>query len=221
MIKTFYDIVPQSMRHLSGAVFNSGSAAFGKPSSLYVLGVNPGGDPETNAHETVDSHSQQVFSKPTNWSGYRDESWNGRPPGTTGMQPGIVHALSNLGLGAHEVPTSNLIFVRTRSEKGIKDFNLLAEQCWPFHESVISNLGIKVVLCFGGKAGNWVRKKVGANKLVDSFIEANNRRWKSNAYMNAQGLYVLVASHPARAAWTTSAADPSPLFKRVLKSVKC
>ena len=216
MIKTFYSNVPQSMKHMSGAVFNSGSAAFSKPVSLYVLGLNPGGDPKTHADETVDSHSQKVFLKPSNWSGYRDDSWNDRPAGTNGIQPRILHALNSLGFDAHDVPTSNLIFVRTRTEKELNDFNLLAEQCWPFHEAVISNLEIKVVLCFGGKAGNWVRKKVGAITLVDQFIEINNRNWKSNAYVNPHGLHVIVASHPSRAAWTTASADPTPMIKRVI-----
>lgn len=218
MIQAFYERVPESMRQLSGAVFNSGSEAFGKPSPLYVLGLNPGGDPEKHVMETVEYHSRQVFDKPGVWSAYRDDSWDGRTPGTAGMQPGVLHALECLDLAPHSVPTSNLIFVRTRAEKDIKRFPVLADLCWPFHEAVIDQLNVKVVLCFGRKTGNWVRKRVRANKLVDRFVETNKRNWKSEAFVNPEGLHVIVASHPARAAWTTKDADPSLMIKSVLSS---
>lgn len=219
MIQAFYERVPESMRGLSGAVFNSGSEAFSGASPLYVLGLNPGGDPEKHAIETVEYHSQLVFSKPAAWSAYRDESWDGRAPGAAGMQPGVVGALESLGLPAHSVPTSNLIFIRTKAEKDIKNFPALAKACWPFHEAVIEQLEVKVVLCFGKKTGNWVRRRVQADKFVDRFVETNKRNWTSEAFVNAEGLHVIVASHPARAAWTTKDANPSPMIKRVLTAL--
>lgn len=48
------------------------------------------------------------------------------------------------------------------------------------------------------------------------FKETNKRNWKSEAFVNADGPHVIVASHPARAGWNTKNADPSPMFKRVM-----
>lgn len=47
------DLIEEGIRHRSGAVFYSGRVAFSRPSSLYVLGLNPGGSPTKQANETI------------------------------------------------------------------------------------------------------------------------------------------------------------------------
>ncbi len=86
-------------------------------------------------------------------------------------------------------------------------------QCWPFHEKVITELGIKVILCFGKNAGNFVRRKMEADKLIDDSEERNNRKWRSKANENDKGQIVIVATHPSRADWTNPDSDPSELVK--------
>ena len=54
MIEDFAKLIPDSIMHRSGKAFYSGRLAFSSPSGLYVLGVNPGGDPEEYPDETVD-----------------------------------------------------------------------------------------------------------------------------------------------------------------------
>jgi hypothetical protein len=210
-------LIPASLLEKSGAVFNTGSHAFSKPAALYLLGLNPGGDPEAHQHETVASQMTAVLAKPSSWAAFRDESWNGRPPGSPGMQPRILHLLGRLGLEAHEVPTSNLIFERTRSAADLKSrMNDLAEQCWPVHEAVIQKLGVRVILCMGKDAGNWICTRLGAVTLVDQFVEKNERGWTSTAHCAAEGLVVVTAAHPAIASWRHEATDPSPLVQSML-----
>lgn len=44
-LETFARLVPAELWFRSGAVFYSGRAAFSRPSPIYLLGINPGGDP--------------------------------------------------------------------------------------------------------------------------------------------------------------------------------
>lgn len=217
MLEDLRRLIPQSLLAKSGAAFNTGRDAFSKPSELYLLGLNPGGDPATHQHETVGSHMEAVLAKAPAWAAFRDESWNGRPPGTTGMQPRVLHLFSQLGLKAHEVPTSNLIFERTRSAADLKSrMSELAEACWPVHSEVIKRLGVRVILCMGKDAGSWVCRRLGAIELVGQFVEKNERRWTSTAHACNDGLLVVTATHPAIVSWRHEATDPTPLVQSML-----
>jgi hypothetical protein len=221
MIDALLQHIPESLKNQSGSVFYSGRTAFSEPSLVYVLGLNPGGSPHSQAQETVSWHTNKVLKleKP-NWSAYRDESWCGNAPGTHGMQPRVLHLFRKLTLDPGRVPSSNVVFLRSAQESDIKgDFQDLARLCWPFHQKVIDQLGVRVVVCFGNAAGDWVRKRLSANALVGTYTENNHRRWQSNAYRSAKGMGVVVASHPSRAAWTNPLSDPSNLVLKMLKNV--
>ena len=101
MIDDLFGFVPTQLLDESGSVFYSGRDAFSNPSPLYVLGLNPGGSPVDQARETQSWHSNRVLNEePSNWSAYRDESWQGASPGTRGMQPRVLHLLRRLGCNA-------------------------------------------------------------------------------------------------------------------------
>lgn len=210
--------IPPQLGANSGGVFYSGSDAFIPPKPLYVLGINPGGDPADHTDNTI-SESNKAFARvPARWSAYRDETWRGRGAGTVGMQPRVLHMFKQLNLDPVEVPCSNLIFVRSRREADIRaDFEKLANLCWPFHALAIEQLRPRAVLCFGRKVGKYVRTRVGADKEEGQFIERNMRRWRSQVFSNSMGLRVVVATHPSIADWCAPSADPSGLVKEALK----
>ncbi len=134
------------------------------------------------------------------------------------MQPRVLHLLEQLNLDAGEVPSSNVVFVRSQREKDINNqFNYLAEKCWPFHKSVIEALKPKIIICFGKTAGGFVKNKIAANKLLDEFIENNNRNWKSQIFESEQKIKVVIATHPSIADWTAPETDPSDMIKRAFK----
>jgi hypothetical protein len=220
MIDDLFRSVPTHLLNDSGRVFYSGRDAFSNPSQLYLLGLNPGGSPVKQARETVSSHSNCVLQElPTNWSAYSDESWEEAPAGTLPLQRRGRHLLRRLDLDPGDVPSSNLIFVRTAGEEGLKGRTReLAEACWAFHQHVITTLNIEVILCFGGTTGDWVCRKLGAVEHVDTFVEDNDRHWKSHAFRNASGIGVVIASHPGRADWTKTATDPTRLVEHLLTS---
>lgn len=220
MIEELFRTVPTELLHKSGSVFYSGRDAFSNPSRLYLLGLNPAGSPVEMAEDTVSRHSDSVlYDKPANWSEYRDVSWEGAPPGTKRMQRSVLHLLDRLNIDPGRVPSSNLIFVRSaRKMKPQGHDRALAEACWTFHERVIYDLDINVVLCFGQDTGNLVRKKLGADELLETFVEDNARGWTSQALRSPSGVGVVIATHPSWVAWYTPAADPTHLVEHLLTS---
>lgn len=220
MIENFASLIPRSLLSESGSVFYSGRAAFSSPSSLYVLGLNPGGSPVIQATETVAWHTSKVlYDEPDEWSAYADESWGGAPPGTSGLQPRVLHLLRGVGFNPRHVPASNVVFLRSTRENTLgRKFADLADECWAFHRSVIDQLGVRVVLCFGRTAGLCVASRLSARRPVGRFVEMNNRRWRTEAFSNGHGLSVVIATHPSIADWTAPSTDPTPFLRQVLQS---
>ena len=221
MIEDFAKLIPNSIMHRSGKVFYSGRLAFNSPSDLYILGVNPGGNPDEYHHETVESHTQWVLGKsPENWSAYRDESWgtSGAAAGSRRMQPRILHFFGRLNVNPGEVPASNVVFARSSDKETFKgNYTQMASDCWRLHQAVIDRLGVRIVVCLGNDTGDWVRSRLFARQQIDEFVEDNNRRWKSRLYTNSRGLKVAVLAHPSRADWRNPDADPTGLVVNALE----
>ena len=218
LIEELRQRVPAQVIDRSGKVFYSGRDAFMPPAPLYVLGVNPGGDPSEHEKETVASHTAAVLERlPGDWSAYRDESWRSARPGTFGMQPRVLHLFHALGLAPGRVPCSNLVFVRSRREGDMgSELTSLSELCWPFHSFAIERMRPRAVLCFGKTAGQYVCAKLGARTLHAEYIETNNRRWRSQTFVNGAGLRVVIATHPSIADWTAPTTDPTQLVREAL-----
>ena len=211
------DSIPSYLSELSGSVFSSGREAFKHSSRLYVLGLNPGGDPISQSNETIAADIQQFRTQPGSWSAYQDESWSGQSPGTVGMQPRVLHMFRELEVDPRTIPASNVFFVRSSTEASLHhNKGKLLQDCWDVHSIVIRTLGIDTIACFGGTAGGWVRKKLGANRLVSRYQETNLRGWTSEAHDNSNGTVVLTLSHPSRANWCDSDSDPTALVKEML-----
>ena len=201
---------------MSGSVFFSGRRAFDEPCDLYVLGLNPAGDPAgaNTIRQNVDS---VLHERPGNWSAWRDERWGGKEPGRNFRQRRVLHLFEEIGRDPGEVPTSEVVFLRsTRWRADLGDLESVVRECWPFHRAVIETLGVRVIVCLGGQAGHHVRQRLGAHELVDEFVEDNRRRWKSQAHANGQGLTVVTLAHPSQADWTAPASDPTGLVARSL-----
>ena len=207
-----------SIMHRSGSLFYSGPSAFQGERPLYVLGLNPGGSPVAQTAETVERDLADWRALTLPWSAYLDESWQGKPAGTHGMQPRMRHMFDRLGLDLREVPASNVVFVRSATEAALaSEKAVLLPQCWPVHAAVIRDLGIRTILCLGTTAGRWTREAIGAHALIDRFQESNDRGWSSEAHIAADGRAVVTVTHPGRADWRNPAADPTPLVKAVLE----
>ena len=199
---------------MSGSVFFSGRRAFNEPSDLYVLGLNPAGDPD--GPHTIRKNVEAILHEyPEDWSAWRDERWLGKQPGRNFRQRRVLHLLNQVGREPGEVPCSEAVFLRSTDPNKI-DMDSLAPVCWPFHDAVIKTLGVRVIVCLGGRAGSIVRHRVNAHQKVDEFVENNRRRWRSQTHLNANGLTVVTLAHPSQVDWTARASDPTGLVHRSL-----
>ena len=191
--------LPNVLRARSGSVFYTGKDAFKGKRAVYLLGLNPGGDPEAQSANTVAKHIEEFKKRVVPWSAYADDRWEGAAPGTWGMQPRVLHMLAGLGLDPLLTPASNLIFVRSQSEADLKTEKAeLLKYCWPVHRAVIDSLQVCAIICFGSTAGRWTREQMHANELIGQFIEKNDRRWKSEAHRAASGHVVVTTTHPGK-----------------------
>ena len=218
MLDDFLGLVDGAVLQRSGGVFYSGRSAFSEARPVYLLGLNPGGDPRRMSGATIARHIADARARTkADWSEYSDVSWDGSASGSAPIQRRVRHLLRNLGLDARSVPASNVVFVRSVSELDLrKEKKELLRACWPVHEAVISRLGVRLVICMGRTAGDWACEQLGADTLEREFFEANDRGWRSVLARNPQGIRVATLTHPARAAWDVPATDPSPLLKGLL-----
>lgn len=216
-ISTALEQVPPEIQGRSGSVFYSGRFAFGAPAPLYLLGLNPGGNPDRQAAETVAVDIEQFRTSRDVWSAYGDQCWEGRTAGTHGMQPRVLLMLKQLGLDPRRVPASNVVFVRSRDEQALEaEKQALLAACWPVHAAVISSLNVRAIVCFGGTSGRWTREKLNAHEPIDQFSERNRRGWTSRAHRAPDGRMVVTLTHPSRADWTNPLANPTPFVARLL-----
>lgn len=220
MFDRFLDLVDPTLHARSGSVLYSGRSAFSSPSDIYLLGLNPGGDPALQSNETIGRHVDEARRRlKSDWSEYADGSWQGRSPGTWGMQPRVLHLLRRLGKDARHVPASNVVFVRSPREAALNaEKRALLTSCWRVHDEVIRSLGVRAIICFGGTAGKWVRQVLGADEPCGDFIEDNARKWASSAHRAKSGLKVVTLTHPSIADWTARPTDPSDFVSNLLKS---
>jgi hypothetical protein len=224
-IEEFAALIAPELLPCHGRVFYSGRDAFSRsgPVPLYVLGLNPGGDPQAPTSETIEKHNKDIMAV-AQWSAYCDESWEGKGPGMHRMQPRVRSMFCKLNIDLRQTPASNLIFVRTRRERHLRTSGVSCyeELCWKFHEAVIERLSPRVILCFGRTAGLAVLKRLRkqlneSELLVDCFVEQNSRRWKSEAWKFPSGRRIIIATHPSVADWTKPATNPTPLVARMLE----
>ena len=227
-IEEFAGLIPDSVLDVSGKVFISGRKAFGSLSKLYILGLNPGGAPEANVHETVRSHTEKVLHHvPDDWSALTDEAW-----GKNGhriqhpMQRNVLHLLRRLGFDHRSVPCSDLVFVRSQYAAKLdkRELEGRTDECWPFHRAVIARLGVRVIVCLGGEASEKTRARLQRDESptrefaeVDRFVEDGGREIVSRTYRNGDGLTVVRLAHPSRFHWTSPKSDPTELVKRALE----
>ena len=218
-MEDFAALIPNSLKDCSGKVFYSGRKAFEGSSRVYILGINPGGEPSNHAGETVGKHTDKLLSsKKYDWSAYADEKWRPHAPGSAPLQKRVKHLCCETGLDLRAVPASNLIFKRSTGFSKLRGgAKALAEKCWPFHYRVIDTLSVRIVVCLGKPTGVYVREKLNAESQIDEFVEVNRRCWRSRTHGSRDGIQVVTLTHPSWADWTKPNTDPSALVIRAIR----
>lgn len=217
--------IPESVRWESGTALYTGLASWTQPNPLYVMGINPGGRP---GGDTVYGNAEAMLRDPrktvfSDWVNGRWAAPSGRlyEAGQHPLQRRFLHLFDVLGVDPRYVPTSNMIYVRSRQANHIaaNRMNALAEECWPFHARMIERLRARVVLCMGRQVAWFVRSKVGAHTEVDRFRETYDKRSSMSVTYTGPGVTVVQVTHPRYANWVDPRADVSPLVARALAGV--
>ncbi len=212
-------VMPPAAQDLLGLSLYSGREAWIGIKPLYLMGFNPGGDPEEHAHQVTTVRENTVVRLGmSNYSGYHD-AWD-RAAGQHPMQRGVCHLFDRLGMDPTRVPSTNLIFVRSQSVATLGGRDALIETCWPFHAAMMERLGTRVIVAMGVKAtGNPLRARLGATQEIDTYKETNKRGLTSRTWLNpTTGIQVCGLTHPSRFHWHSDhgEADPSPLVARAM-----
>ena len=93
------------------------------------------------------------------------------------MQIRLRHLFKRTGLNPCLTPSSNCVFVRSKGAKDLPDRRRLEEACWSFHQAVISELGVRLIVCLGKDALSAVSRQMGTGRQIDEHVEANKRAW--------------------------------------------
>jgi len=151
--------------NVSGQVLYSGASTLRK-GELYLLGLNPGGDPNNAALMTIDQSLADLVSSDLksggvqrrDWNSYVHATWKGR--GT--LQRRILWLLTQLGHAPLAVAASNLIFPRSRDEKSLQ-YERYADTCWAVHERVLDVVQPQWILTYGSAPFRVLRQRLGGN----------------------------------------------------------
>ena len=206
MIEQFANFIPSELKDCSGAVFYSGRDAFSGIKDIYVLGLNPGGDPFERPDETIRRHTDGVLRrKPSRWSEYSCERWGDRERGQGSIQPSMIHLIKGLGYDPRDIPASNVLFTRTVSAEELKrdktKLNRLSNACWRFHREVISHIKPKLILCLGRDAQSILQKQTNASKKILSRKSHYGRDYLIEVFRNQRGCGLVSVRHPGHIKW--------------------
>jgi len=137
------EVLSDLLQERGGILYSSHETL--KPSSVYLLGFNPGGSGVKPLKEGINS----MLSNSEN--AYLDGKWGNKSgswgAGEAPLQKRVKWLLSELGLNPADVCASNLIFVQSRKASDIC-FSL-AKQCWPVHEAILEIVRPKLIIAYG------------------------------------------------------------------------
>ncbi len=123
------------------------------PGKIYMLGYNPGGDPEAE-NDSPKARLAKLASLRPDWNEYLDGVWYPRgracPAGGAPLQRRVQTLLGGIGLPTRSVLASNLIFVRSKDQSRLAEASRLADQCWAVHRFLLEQTQPQSILSIGG-----------------------------------------------------------------------
>lgn len=211
LLDEMLNLVPKHLHEISGSILYSGYDAFSSPSPIYVMSINPAGDPDEITKTIAESTREMLLENRSEYSAYLDESWDGQRIGAAFVQGRMQRLLiEGLKLDPRQVPVTNLVFQRTRSAGEIPRERFA--ECWKFHEVMTERLGARVIVCLGKGIADHARRMAQAHEPIEENYGPDT--W---IYRAIDGRVVVRGVHARRtsnAAWDGNAA----LIQRALQA---
>lgn len=169
---------------------------------IYILGTNPGGNPDTNTGPTIGDDLKALPSKKDNK--YIDECWY-KNKGQHPLQRNIACLVSYLGYDLDKVCASNFVFMQSSGVGGINSQD--AGTCWPVHIEILKIVQPKLILAFGvalskPSAYRYLRERLNII-MEDDPIPSGHGDWKCCAFKGqlpgtSQSFWVAGLPHMSR-----------------------
>lgn len=178
----------------SGRVLYSGAHTLQR-GPMYLLGLNPGGDPTTHK-DTVGSSLKEIRQRTEN--AYLDEVWKNAAVGRSPLQLRVQWLMSELGFDTRDICASNLIFTRSVSATG-SGYPEMAELCWPVHEKIIAVIQPKFIIAFGNSGKSpyqFLRQKLSAT--TEQRFPSGHGTWECSTFVGSSGMRVFGLPHLSR-----------------------
>jgi hypothetical protein len=158
---TIEEFIAGAKADLGDFVRESGVILYSSPKTLkvgnvYLLGINPGADPDGLDDPDIETHLDKLASSDTNR--YIDGEWDRGRIGTDPFQLRVVWLLRSLGLDPRDVCSSNLIFRRSDGQ-GTSGYPETAYRCWPVHQRILSIVQPKMIICLGNLPFDYVTSR--------------------------------------------------------------
>lgn len=159
----------------SGAVLYNGWNTLCSKNGLYIMGFNPGGDP----NKITTSVTESLEELRDKYCSYWDECWRKSCPddcikhrGESRHQERVRSLAEILGFDIRETVAVNAVFLRSKTQNDLNASWDIFEKCWLVHEKVLSIVRPKIILCLGNgeprSAFAFLRKKVSPNTQPNS-----------------------------------------------------
>jgi hypothetical protein len=142
---------------VSGQVLYSGASTL-RPGEVYLLGLNPGGDPNNPRLLTIRQSLDDLVS--TDSERREKNSYMMTWPSSNTLRRRVIWLLTRLRVNVEDVAASNLIFPRSRDEKTCQ-YERYADACWAVHERILEIVQPRVVIVYGNPPYRFLSERFG------------------------------------------------------------
>jgi hypothetical protein len=181
----------------SGAVLYSSFATL-KKGNVYILGFNPGkGKEDGESAMTIEESLER--SKDSSYNQYTIP-WYDDKKRLHPLQRNVQAIIREINLVPEEVCASNLIFLRSKNDRGV-DYNQLAPKYWPVHQAILHTVQPELIIAFGNgpiSSYQFILGKIeGEATMIEDVPDSGHGNYKIRAFSGKlDGRYVKVIGLP-------------------------
>jgi hypothetical protein len=185
------ELLPVGYRKMNGAILYSASDTLLGGGKFYLMGTNPGGDPDAAVQKenTIDAAIDAMMTQKAN--SYLDENWidessDKDKEGNALVQQRIQKLASEiLYEDLRKICATNLLFGRSRRSNtdylATDSFWTHVDLCWPVHLFFISLIDPKVLIVFGNGTESpyaYIQWKYDVSSDLEDHLPSGYSNWQ-------------------------------------------